>query len=156
MREMRRQDRKLTEEEAMQILTAAEYGVLSTVCEDGTPYAVPISFAVEEGCIYMHCTVDGGQKIDNLRRNPAACFTAVSETKLLPDKFGTLYLSAIARGKVEIITDPEEKMKGLMALLRKYSADFMESGIKYANASVNKVYILRLPIETITGKGRKK
>ena len=50
----------------------------------------------------------------------------------------------------------EEKMKGLMAILRKYSADFMENGIKYASASVDKVYILRLPIETVTGKGRRK
>ena len=43
MREMRRQDRMLSEEEAYEILEKAEYGILSTVCEDGKRYAVTMS-----------------------------------------------------------------------------------------------------------------
>lgn len=42
--EVRREDRKISEEEAMSILQKAEYGVLSTVSEDGTPYSIPLNF----------------------------------------------------------------------------------------------------------------
>lgn len=38
MREMRRKDRMLTDEEAYKLLKETEYGVLSTICPDGTPY----------------------------------------------------------------------------------------------------------------------
>ena len=156
MREMRRTDRLLTEEEAYEILEKAEYGILSTVCADGTPYAVPMSYGMKDGVIYMHCTVAGGQKIDNLRFNPRACFTAVSDTKVLPEKYGTLYRSAVVFGNVEILEEKDEKREGLRTLLEKYSADYMEGGIKYMEASLDKVYILRLTIEQISGKGRKK
>ncbi|MCR5370371.1 MAG: pyridoxamine 5'-phosphate oxidase family protein [Clostridium sp.] len=156
MREMRRTDRLLTEEEAYEILEKAEYGILSTVCEDGTPYAVPMSYGVEDGAIYMHCTAAGGQKIDNLRFRPKACFTVVADTKVLPEKYGTLYRSAMVFGTVEILEEKDEKRAGLLALLKKYSADYMEGGIKYMEASLDKVYILRLKIDRISGKGRKK
>ena len=43
--EMRRQDRKLTQEEAEAILREGQYGVLSTTGEDGYPYGVPVSYA---------------------------------------------------------------------------------------------------------------
>jgi nitroimidazol reductase NimA-like FMN-containing flavoprotein (pyridoxamine 5'-phosphate oxidase superfamily) len=42
---IRRKDRALSEEEAFKILKAGEYGVLSTVGEDGYPYGVPVSYA---------------------------------------------------------------------------------------------------------------
>ena len=41
MREMRRKDRQLTEEEAMDVVRKGEYGVLATVGDDGKPYSVP-------------------------------------------------------------------------------------------------------------------
>ena len=156
MREMRRTDRLLTEEEAYEILEKAEYGILSTVCEDGTPYAVPMSYGMEDGAIYMHCTITGGQKIDNLRHDSQACFTAVSDTRVMPEKYGTLYRSAMAFGNVEILEERDEKRVGLLAILKKYSADYMEGGIKYMEASLDKVYILRMKIDRVSGKGRKK
>ena len=43
IREMRRKDREISEEEACQLLATGEYGVLSTVGSDGEPYGVPLS-----------------------------------------------------------------------------------------------------------------
>ena len=61
MREMRRKDRKLEIEDIHYVLNTGEYGVLSTVTPDGTPYSIPISYAYDEdnNVIYMHCTADG-------------------------------------------------------------------------------------------------
>ena len=75
---------------------------------------------------------------------------------MLPEKYGTLYRSAVVFGNVEILEEKDEKREGLRTLLEKYSADYMEGGIKYMEASLDKVYILRLKIEQISGKGRKK
>ena len=48
MKELRRKDRAITEEEAIDLLNKAEYGVLSTVTENGNPYGVhvgPVPYA---------------------------------------------------------------------------------------------------------------
>lgn len=42
--EMRRKDRLLTEKEAREILSEGEYGVLSTMGENGYPYGVPVNY----------------------------------------------------------------------------------------------------------------
>lgn len=153
--EMRRKDRELSKEEAHQILAEGEYGILSTVSDDNVPYGTPMSYAFENGKIYMHCTNVGGLKLSNLKNNSNACFTVVGSTELLPDKFGTKYTSAIAFGKVCVITDEEQKKEALLAILSKYSSEYMEAGIKYMEAAASKVNVLVLDIIELSGKGRK-
>ena len=46
MRDLRRMDRKLSEEDALTVLRDCEYGFLCTVNEDGSPYAVPMCAAM--------------------------------------------------------------------------------------------------------------
>ena len=65
-RDMRKQERKLTTQEAQQILSANQYGILSTVCEDGYPYGVPLSYSYLNGKIYFHGTSAGGLKDENI------------------------------------------------------------------------------------------
>ena len=158
MRAMRRTDRRLSAGETEEILEKGEYGVLSTVCEDGTPYGIPISYAysASDRVIYMHCSADGGQKIDNLRLNGKACLTIVWETELMPEKFATKYWSAMVFGMVQIIEDKEEKQEGIEAILRKYSPMFEEKGLQYIENSIDKIHILKLRIETVEGKARKR
>lgn len=111
---MRRQDRKLESEEILEVLKNGEYGILATITNDGKPYSVPLSYALDEGShvLYMHCSAEGGQKIDNLRLHPEACFTVVSQTELMPEKFATKYWSANVFGSVTIIEEGQEKQKG--------------------------------------------
>ena len=73
MRMMRKKNREISEDEALELLTRAEYGVLSTVDENGQPYGVPLNFCVVDGCIYFHCAVEG-HKIDNIEQNSAVSF----------------------------------------------------------------------------------
>lgn len=158
MREMRRQDRKLGPEEISEILENGEYGVLATVTDDGKPYSIPISYAFdgEDNVIYMHCSADGGQKIDNLRIHPEVCLTVVGSTELMPEKFATRYWSVNVFGTVTIIEDGSEKQKGIETILRRYSPEYVEKGLKYIEGAIQKIYILRLEIRASTGKARKK
>ena len=126
MKELRRQDRAITEDEALALLNEAEYGVLSTVTENGKPYGVPLNFCVIDRCIYFHCAVEG-QKIDNIQQNKSVSFCAVGNTEILPDKFGTKYESVIVSGKVEEVFDMN-KQKAMEGLLHKYSSEYFSIG----------------------------
>lgn len=153
--EMRRSDRKLTEEETMEILRNADYGVLATVGEDGMPYGVPISYALGEGKIYMHGTNAGGHKSRNMAANPKVCFTVIGSHETMPEKFGTKYSSAIVTGTVRTAETKEERIEAMTAILRKYSADFMEGGIKYMEKMWEKFDAYIIDIEEAVGKARK-
>ena len=156
MRKMRRQDRRLDDDGIKEILRIGEYGVLATVTAEGQPYSVPMSYAYDEdsGAIYMHCTADGGQKIDDILSEPRVCFTVVTGTKVIPERFTTAYRSVNVFGKMELPDDPGEKMRGLMALVLKYSSDYEVPGRRYAESSLDKVTVLRLDIDSFTGKAR--
>ncbi|MGA8180197.1 MAG: pyridoxamine 5'-phosphate oxidase family protein [Desulfobacterales bacterium] len=150
---MRRKDRALTEEEAMALLSRAEYGVLSTVTENGKPYGVPLNFCIIDHRIYFHCAVEG-QKIDNIKQNKSVSFCTVGNTKILPDIFGTEYESVIIAGEAEEVYDMNKQI-ALEGLLRKYSPDFFDKGIKYIEGLREKTRVFKITINTLTGKARK-
>ena len=153
MKELRRKDRAITEEEAIALLNKAEYGVLSTVTENGKPYGVPLNFCIIDHCIYFHCAIEG-QKIDNIKQNESVSFCAVGNTEILPDKFGTKYESVIVSGKVEEVFDINKQI-ALEGLLHKYSPEFFDKGIKYIEGLREKTRVFKITINKLTGKARK-
>jgi len=154
MKELRREDRAISEEEAMAILNRVEYGVLSTVSENGKPYGVPLNFCIVDNCIYFHSAVEG-QKIDNIKQNKSVSFCTVGRTEILPDKFGTIYESVIVTGEVEEVFELD-KQRGLEGLLYKYSPDFIDQGKKYIDTLRDKTRVFKITINSLSGKARRK
>jgi nitroimidazol reductase NimA-like FMN-containing flavoprotein (pyridoxamine 5'-phosphate oxidase superfamily) len=152
-REMRRQDRAIGEGEAKQILEKGEYGVLSTVSEDGQPYGVPLSYTYIGDVIYFHCAPEG-HKLDNIGNNKKVSFCVVGKTEVVPEKFGTTYESAIVFGEALEVKD-DEKHAGLVALLRKYSPGHIEEGLRYIEATGGNARVYKIAVESITGKAKK-
>jgi hypothetical protein len=148
---MRRNEKQLTEEEALAILLAGELGVLATVGEDDCPYAVPLNYALHEGCIYFHCARTG-HKLDNIRHNPKVSFCVVGDSEVVPAKFSTKYKSVILFGIAEEVVG-EEKKAGLDALIRKYAPDHLAAGEAYIQADGEKTRVIRIRIDHLTGKG---
>lgn len=69
---------------------------------------------------------------------------------IVPDEFTTYFRSVIARGTVRVITDYDEKMKGLLLLCAKYSP-----GIDPDNEitkCIGHVAVLCLDIADMAGK----
>jgi nitroimidazol reductase NimA-like FMN-containing flavoprotein (pyridoxamine 5'-phosphate oxidase superfamily) len=153
MKELRRKDRAISEEEAIALLNKAEYGVLSTVTENGEPYGVPLNFCFIDHCIYFHCAVEG-QKIDNIKHNKSVSFCAVGNTEILPDKFGTKYESVVVSGEVEEVFDMNKQL-ALEGLLHKYSPEFVDKGMKYIEDLKEKTRVFKINIKKLTGKARK-
>lgn len=155
MREMRRSDRLLDQEEAINILENGEYGILATVDDKGQPYGVPLSYVVKDNCIYYHSTNAGGSKQDNIINNKKVSFTVVGNTQVLPDKFGTLYESIIAIGEAEVVHDEEEKLIVFREFLKKYCSEYLAEGEKYIENAGPKAMIVKITIANLSGKSRK-
>lgn len=153
-RPMRKSDRALTENEAVRILEAGEYGVLSTCGPDG-PYGVPLSYAWNGGRIYFHGASEG-HKLDNLAHCPKASFCVVGATRPLADVFSTLYESAIVFGEVRECRDDDEKLAALNLLVDKYAPENVENGRAYARRMLQRTHVFCLDVRRITGKARKK
>ena len=155
MREMRRTDRRITREEAMEILEKGEYGILATVDGEGQPYGVPVSFVVMDNAIYFHATNAGGLKYDNFMNNKKVSFTVVGDTQVLPDKFATIYESAIVFGEAEQVDVDEERLAAFREFVKKYSADFPAEGEQYIQNAGPRAMIVKIGIDEISGKARR-
>ena len=139
---MRRKDRETTEERAYEILKNGEYGILSTIGEDGYPYGVPVNFAVEGNKIYFHCAPNSGLKLKNVE------YSRIDGAKLT-----SKYESAVVFGT--IAKSVKNKNRGLELIVEKYAPEFIESGKRCIEKSGNMTGVYEITIEKITGKENK-
>ena len=150
VKEMRRKDKEIGTDEAINLLAECEYGVLSTIGSDGQPYGVPLNYAYKDNCIYFHCA-QVGHKIDNIENNPKVSFCVVGGTKIMPSEFSTNYVSAVAFG-VATEVQGAERYDALILLLEKFSPDFMEEGKKYIEKLDKVTKVIKIAIQHISGK----
>ena len=104
---MRRRDRQIPEEQAWEILDRCDYAVLAMTAEDGTPYGLPLNVVREGRVVYFH-GAQAGRKAACLQKAPRVCLTCVETCEIVPERYTTRYASAVAFGRVEEITEPEE------------------------------------------------
>lgn len=138
---------------AIELLSRASYGVLSTVGADGLPYGIPISYVFHRDALYLHCAPEG-RKLDNIKFSPAVSFCVVGHTRTLPGEFSTEYESAVVSGLATFVSG-DEKREALVAILEKYSPEFMTQGQKYLAGKIDHVTVVRLDIEHVSGKARR-
>jgi len=150
---MRRQDRKIDDNETLEILKNGEFGILSMVTLQNSAYGVPLNFALLNNDIYFHCAPEG-TKLHYLRNNNKVSFCVVGKTEVLPSKFATIYESAIVNGFTTEI-EGEEKNNALMCIIEKYSGNYIDEGKEYIDNFYDKVTVIKLSIESVTGKARK-
>ncbi len=151
---VRRQDRLMDEGRALELLRTSEYGVLSMVSEGGG-YGIPVNYVWDgRQSIYIHCAPEG-RKLRALAENARVSFCLVGRVNLLPGKFTTEYESALFFGEAHTRLDDEEKMAALHLLIDKLSADFRDTGDKYARKSFHRVEIIRVDFAEFSGKRKK-
>lgn len=151
---IRRQDRLMDEERAIELLRDGEYGVLSMVSED-MGYGIPVNFVWDgKNSIYIHCAPEG-RKLVAVEQNPKVSLCVIGKVNLLPRNFTTEYESAIFFGEAHIHLSEEEKMHALHLLIDKLSPNFKELGDKYAHMSFHRVEIIRVDFSEFSGKRKK-
>ncbi len=153
-REIRRSERALTEDEAREILTRAEHGVLATVGPDGWPYAVPVNHVLSGDMLYIHGAVEG-HKLENIAQEERVSFCAVAGATVLPAELSTLYESAIAFGRAALVTDPAEKRRVLELLAVRFCGAMSPEAEKAIATSGPQTAVVRIRLERISGKAHR-
>jgi uncharacterized protein len=150
-REMRRKKQLLSKEESFAILKAHTSGVLGVTGDDDYPYTVPLSYTYEEGKLFFHCAKEG-HKLDGIRRNDKVSFCVIDQDEVIPEKFATHYRSVIVFGRARILTKDSELREALKSLVEKYSPGYIEEGLAEIERDLNRVCIIEVQIEHMTGK----
>ncbi len=150
--DVRRQDRLMSEADAIKLLTDGEYGVLSMQAEDGGGYGVPLNYVFDgQHSLYMHCAPEG-RKLRCIEKNPSVTFCITGQTRLVPRMFTTEYSSILLHGTAHLHLCDEEKMEAIHLIVRKFSPDYIETGDNYSEKSFHRVDIIRMDITEFSGK----
>lgn len=149
-RKMRRFKQQLTTEECEQILRDQKRGVLAVLGDEGYPYAVPMNYVYDNGCIYFHSAV-AGHKLESIRAYDKGSFNVLGEPQKADDGWSYFFDSVTAFGRLREVTDPAEKTKCLRKLGNKYfpNAEMTESDIQ---KNGGRCAVIELKLEHMTGK----
>lgn len=150
-REMRRNKQSLSEAETIEILKTCTSGVLAVTGDHGYPYAVPLSYVYKDHKLFFHCAKTG-HKIDGIRKNDKVSFCVIEKDEIIPKTFTTHYRSVIVFGQARILTKDEERRDALESLIEKYSPNYMEEGRREIERDWDRVCLVEINIEHMTGK----
>ena len=149
-RPMRRIRQQLPEAEALEVLRQAKRGVLSVIGDDGWPYGIYLNPLFENGRLYFHGAKEG-HKVDALRRESRASFTAIDEGVRDEGGWAYTFRSVVVFGRIEFLEDPAEAIAICRRLAQRFNPDAaaIEEEIRQAGA---RVQVIALIPEHITGK----
>lgn len=126
---MRRRERAVTDwNHVLEIIQSCDCCRVAFSEPDG-PYIVPMNFGIEssqEGqmVLYFH-GASAGKKGKLMQKNPCVGFEMDTGHRLVPGaqacSCSFLYQSVIGKGKIEILSNLEEKKHGLTVLMRHYA-----------------------------------
>lgn len=173
---MRRKDREMNKEFALDIIDRSHYGVVSMVDNDNTPYGIPLSIAREGNTLFFHSSKDG-KKVKILDNNQSVSIAFVGQPnvpelytneeldEIVKDKskinllissvFTTEFESAVVTGKVKLIDDENERIEAMRAICIKFTPTKMKYFDLAVEAGLGGTNIYSVEIEDVTAKRKK-
>jgi nitroimidazol reductase NimA-like FMN-containing flavoprotein (pyridoxamine 5'-phosphate oxidase superfamily) len=153
---LRRADREMSGQGALEVLERGFAGRLATVSEDGYPYCIPLLYVWMDGEVYVHTTSARGHFRANIDSEPRVCF-AIDEPEEVFDygRFecdsGLAYRSVILFGRIRIAEERAEKQRFCEALMTKYGKpDTTRPKGFFPRLDIITVYAIS--VERMTGK----
>ena len=147
---VRRQDRLLSEDRAVELLLSGEYGFLAMASDDGG-YGVPVNYAVDGNTIYVHCAPEGA-KLRAIANDGRVTFCVVGHKCLVPEQFTTMYESVMAKGYARIVETEVERSEALRMIVEKYSPEHREKGMAAIERSISRTAVIAIDVHCLTGK----
>ena len=152
---MRRKERKLSEEAALEIVRSTEHAAMATVDEAGVPYCVPITPVYIDGALYFHSTPAKSRKGENLQNNPRCSVLFIASDKTLEAEYSVDYASAIVDGLAEEVSDPERKKAILRKFLERHTPhNPLEKNEAYIQEALDHLKVWKITILSVSGKAR--
>jgi nitroimidazol reductase NimA-like FMN-containing flavoprotein (pyridoxamine 5'-phosphate oxidase superfamily) len=154
--EMRRTDKLMSEERALETLAKGYCGRVATVGADGYPYCVPLLYVWMDGAIYVHNTRAAGHLRANVDHNGRVCFEMDEPGEVFPyGRFecdtSVAFKSVIAFGTISVVEDDATKRRFFDALMAKYAKADGERP-KQFYPRLDQVTLYAIAVERITGK----
>ncbi|MBR9985414.1 MAG: pyridoxamine 5'-phosphate oxidase family protein [Desulfosarcina sp.] len=148
---MRRKDKAISD--ASMINAVIEK---ATVCRLGMvdgdrPYIVPLCFGHLDNTLYFHGALKG-RKIDILKENPNVCFEFDIAVEALKDadacNWSMKFQSVVGFGRASIVEELALKRQALGIIMAQYS----DKTFEFPENKVNATALIKVEIETMTGK----
>ncbi|MBS5334649.1 MAG: 5-nitroimidazole antibiotic resistance protein [Clostridiales bacterium] len=150
---MRRADREMPKEFALEIVDKCPYAVISMIDCDA-PYALPVSIVRSGDSIYFHCANEG-RKAKVLTSYPRVSIVCVGDVTPSSDKFTTEYESAIITGTARKVIKDAEKINALRLICERYTPSNMHNFDRAIEKSLSRTAIWKVDIDSISGKRKK-
>ena len=148
---MRKKEKEVTDPAAIESVIQRSMVCRLAMSEDNCPYIVPLCFGYRDRMLYFHSAREG-KKIDILRKNTRVCVEFDIDQELVTAeeacKFDMNFRSVIAFGKATLVENPEERRKGLEAIMQHYAG----RSFTYPDELVGKTLVIRVEVESLTGK----
>lgn len=156
MREMRRQDRKITDPAMICAVLDKCRTLHLGLVEDGRAYIVPLNYGwTEENgryILYAHSAAEG-RKIDLIRGGADVGFEMETGVEYFDADtacgWGNRYESIIGEGRATLLSTPEEKRQALTAIMAHYSA---RKDYTFEDAMVDLVQVIKIDVTALSCK----
>jgi len=148
---MRRKDKEITDRGEIEAIIHQSDVCRLAMADAAGPYIVPLNFGLSENSLYFH-SAHKGRKMDILKKNPQVCFEFDLGVRVISGEkacdWGTYFKSVIGFGKAQLVNDIEAKKKALNVIMDHYAG----KSFKFSGTDVDRVAIIRVDIDQMTGK----
>jgi nitroimidazol reductase NimA-like FMN-containing flavoprotein (pyridoxamine 5'-phosphate oxidase superfamily) len=148
---MRRKDKEIADRNEIESIISNSRVCRLAMVDEAGPYIVPLCFGFRNNTLYFHSAAEG-KKLGLLRKNPRVCFELDCDTEVLTREkacdFGMHYKSVIGFGTVVFLEAAAAKREALDIIMNHYA----EGAFDYPDASVNRISVFKVEIDTMTGK----
>lgn len=171
---MRRKDREMGADFALEVIDNSEFGVLG-VAQGDEVYTIPLSLVRKDNVLYFHSAPDG-RKVRMFEKGKEVSLSFISSVnvpsilsrdeiidKINEKKFGevgskvftTEFESAHVKGRIYKVEDKKEIIEALILISNKYTPQFTDLAMEFIENSLHRTTVYKILIEEIRGKRKK-
>ena len=155
---MRRSDREITDVKLIEAFIAKEQIMRIAFYDNGEIYIVPVNYGYTNDsgqfAFYFH-GAKAGRKYELSKGSPNIGFEIDGNYELLEADiacdFSAKFQSVVGTGKISIVEDREEKLKGLNFLMRQTSGN---AEWQYSEEMMNAVAVYKVDVNKISCKAK--
>ena len=154
---MRRKDREITDKNRITEFIAKEQILRVAFYDEGDIYIVPVNYgySVDEQYTFYFHGAKAGRKYELAKNNPNVGFEIDGNYSLLEGEeacdFSATFQSVIGTGKLSLVEDYSEKIKGLNAIMKQTTS---KNEWHYSNEMLEAVAVFRLDVVKLSCKAK--
>ena len=153
---MRRGDRMMSADQALQVIERGHSCRLATVGADGAPYCTPFLYVLMDGRLYIHSSSAHGHFRTNVDREPRVCLQLDEQEGVFDyGRFecdsGLAFRSVVVFGTIKVVTEHAIKQAFCEALLWKYGKPDLNRPKNFF-PRLDRIVVFEIAMDHLTGK----